>query len=121
MNRVCEETIQERLLSYVDAHFLTMENLKEAADAIGYNYTYLSRLFKKVTGMPANKYITDKKIGMAKELLTAHPDLILEDVSSMCGYRDTSYFIRVFKKQTGMSPGEYRAAENIGAPAETLF
>ena len=119
MNRIFDENIEERLLGYVDAHFLTMENLKEAADVLGYNYAYLSRLFKKITGMPVTRYITEKKINMAKELLIARPDITLEEISGMCGYYDTSYFIRVFKKHTGATPGEYRM-DQTGEPQELL-
>lgn len=97
------------MLEYVDTHFLTLESLEQVADVLGYNYTYLSRMFKKITNMSASKYITNKKIALAKELLERHPDMLLDDICGMCGYHDTSYFSRVFKKCTGVSPGEYRA------------
>ena len=109
MEWVCERNAEERVLEYVDTHFLTLESLEQVADVLGYNYTYLSRMFKKITNMSASKYITNKKIALAKELLERHPDMLLDDICGMCGYHDTSYFSRVFKKCTGVSPGEYRA------------
>lgn len=114
MNHVCEENMWERMIAYMDKNFLTLKNLKEAANALGYNYTYFSRLFKKVTGLSASQYITDKKISMAKELLSTEPGMALKDVGEKCGYYDTSYFIRIFKKWTGMSPGEYRGSVSGG-------
>ena len=109
MEWVCERNAEERVLEYVDTHFLTLESLEQVADVLGYNYTYLSRMFKKITNMSASKYITNKKIALAKELLERHPDMLLDDICGMCGYHDTYYFSRVFKKCTGVSPGEYRA------------
>ena len=69
MEWVCERNAEERVLEYVDTHFLTLESLEQVADVLGYNYTYLSRMFKKITNMSASKYITNKKIALAKELL----------------------------------------------------
>ena len=78
------------------------------ADEFGYNYAYLSRLFKKKSGMSMNKYITKKKIEFAKTLIQDKPDMRLSEISDLCGYEDSRYFSRVFKAETGMSPSEYK-------------
>lgn len=103
-----EKKIETRVLEYVDSNFLTLEGLEQVADVFGYNYTYLSRLFKKMSGVSLNKYITEKKITLSKQMLHEHPDMVLDEVCELCGYNDCRYFSRVFKAQTGCTPSEYR-------------
>ncbi len=111
MDQIYEKNLDTKVLEYVDNNFLTLESLEQVADVFGYNYTYLSRLFKKMSGMPMNKYITEKKIALARKLLKEQPDLILEEVCELCGYNDCRYFSRVFKSLTGVTPSEYRTGE----------
>lgn len=115
MDQIYEKNIETRVLEYVDNNFLTLESLEQVADVFGYNYTYLSRLFKKMSGMPMNKYITEKKIALARKLLKEQPEMILEEVCELCGYNDCRYFSRVFKSQTGMTPSEYRTGQKISS------
>lgn len=103
-----EKKIETRVLEYVDSNFLTLEGLEQVADVFGYNYTYLSRLFKKMSGVSLNKYITEKKITLSKQILREQPGMVLEEVCELCGYNDCRYFSRVFKAQTGCTPSEYR-------------
>lgn len=120
MERIYEKSVEMRVLEYVDSNFLTLESLEQVADVFGYNYTYLSRLFKKMSGMSMNKYITEKKIARAKELLENHPGMTLENVCDLCGYHDCRYFSRVFKSQTGMTPSEYRKRLQVDRPEHLL-
>lgn len=108
METLYEDNIEKRLFDYVNEHYLTIESVEKVADEFGYNYAYLSRLFKKKVGKSMNRYITEKKMSLAKELLEKHPDLSLVEISEMCGYNDYRYFSRVFKGETGEAPSEYR-------------
>ena len=103
-----EEYDEETVLDYVNERYLTIESLEEVADHFGYNYAYLSRIFKKKAGMSMSRYITQKKIGLAKELIETKPEMRLSEISDMCGYNDSRYFSRVFKAETGYSPSEYK-------------
>ena len=73
--------------------------MEQVAEEFGYNYAYLSRLFKKKSGMSMNKYITKKKIEFAKTLIQDKPDMRLSEISDLCGYEDSRYFSRVFKRK----------------------
>ena len=57
--------------------------------------------------MNFSAYLNDYRIAKAKELLGT-TDLGVKDVSYACGYADSSYFARVFKRQTGQTPSDYR-------------
>jgi AraC-like DNA-binding protein len=73
----------------------------------GMSEVYFRKLFKKVTGISPAKFITDHKVGRAKELLL-EDYLTLEEIAERCGFSTLSYFCRVFKASTGMTPGVFR-------------
>lgn len=107
-----EDRACNKILEYVNERYLTIESIEEVADEFGYNYAYLSRVFKTMVGESMSKYITGKKIALAKELIETRPEMKLSEVCIMCGYNDSRYFSRVFKKEVGFSPSEYK--EEVG-------
>ena len=75
---------------------------------IGLSFYYLSRIFKKVTGEKFIDYKIKEKIKKARKLLLRRPDSPVKQIASQVGYKDISYFTKVFKKITGMSPLHFR-------------
>ena len=69
---------------------------------------YLGRLFKKETGMCIGDYINLRRLEIAKELLASTDDKIIS-ISSSVGFNNVTYFNRLFKKQTGLTPLQYRS------------
>ncbi len=80
---------------------------KELAKELEVNYTYLSQLFVKETGMKLTAYIAREKINASKTHLLYTEDSI-EQIASLYGFSSQSHFGQVFKKQTGRTPREYR-------------
>ena len=70
---------------------------------------HLIRIFKKATGETPANYITRKKLERAELLLTT-TIIPVKNIASELGYEDISYFIRIFRKHSNMSPQEYRNA-----------
>lgn len=68
---------------------------------------YLSKIFKQETGQNLNLYITDVRISRAKYLL-ANTEKSVSDIAAMVGYEDVNYFIRTYKKMTGITPSKNR-------------
>ncbi|MBB3110731.1 two-component system response regulator YesN [Paenibacillus phyllosphaerae] len=68
---------------------------------------YISRKFKQVMNENISDYVTRIRIDRAKSLLLA-PQLKISQIAEKVGFQDEKYFSKVFKKQTGCSPGEYR-------------
>ncbi len=68
---------------------------------------HLGRVFKKETGMSISSYITKKRIAVAKQLLTK-TSLSITRISERVGISYSSYFTKVFREQTGLTPQEYR-------------
>jgi AraC-like DNA-binding protein len=69
---------------------------------------HLSRLFQAQGHMTFSGYLTHVRIDRAKHLLGSY-SLKLDDVAARCGYRDTAYFCRVFRRLAKMTPASYRA------------
>ena len=81
-------------------------SLKDIADMFNANYTYLSKAFKEDTKMSFTKYLNSYRIQKAKELLK-HTDKKIYEVSYDVGI-EPGHFNYVFKRSTGVSPGEFR-------------
>ena len=73
----------------------------------------MSRVFKEETGTAFHDYRNAVRIGKARQLLL-HEDLRITDVASAVGFDDQSYFTKVFRRFTGMTPLRYRARYTQG-------
>ncbi|QJX61114.1 response regulator [Niallia circulans] len=92
---------------YIDKYYDRAISLEEVADQIGISSYYLSKLFKERFQVTFIDYITNTRLEKAKELLLV-PNVSLKEIALTIGYKDPNYFSRVFKKEVGMSPSEYR-------------
>jgi len=99
-----------RAKQYIYQHFSQPLTLSEVAKAIHVNGSYLSHLFTEVTGSTYVHYLTACRMEKAKELL-ANPQLKVYEIGEMVGYQNPRYFSGIFRKFTGMTPNEYRAAK----------
>ncbi len=83
--------------------------LEELARRAGLTRSYFSVLFRKEVGMPVSDYIRAMRVDEAKDLLrlTGYSQL---EISSYLAFNSQSHFVSVFRRVTGMTPGEYRRA-----------
>lgn len=86
---------------------------EELASAVHLSPGYLTRIFKKETGMALTDYIIEKRIAVAKQLLTK-TSLPITTISSRVGISYSSYFTKIFKEKVGVSPFEYRQQSKGG-------
>lgn len=95
--------------NYIRENYSREITLEDAARHVHVSPCYLSRIFSKEAGLSFKKYLTNTKLNYAKKLLllTYKP---VSEIAFDAGYRDVSYFCRVFKQSQGLSPNEYRAA-----------
>lgn len=82
-------------------------NMEELAAEYGISSRYVRRFFQEQMGMGSNEYITMLRIGRAKQLLW-RPEYSVTEVALMSGFSSSQYFCRVFRRQTGTTPAEYR-------------
>lgn len=93
------------LLRYIDANLSEPITLKTLEHEFYLNGTYISRQFKKHTGLTLRNYILDRRISYARTLLDS--DLSITEVCHRSGFSDYANFIRSFTKTVGISPGKY--------------
>lgn len=97
-----------RAIDYIRDHLHSRIKIEDIANYLSLSVAYLSRLFKAETGMVLSEYINIKKIESASSMLqfSKYTDL---EISNMLGFSSQSYFIKIFKKYTGMTPKEYKS------------
>ena len=92
---------------YILAHIGEMITTETLSKELGMNRTYLCKLFTEETGLTIHRYVTRVKMEEAKRLMDITQKSIGE-IADYLGYSSQSYFQRVFKDYTGVTPGVYR-------------
>lgn len=99
--------VVKAILSIVDQEIDRDITLHMVADRMYVNSSYLSRLFKQETGVPFSTYVLERKMEKAKSILQEGGKVY--DAARLVGYRDVSYFTKVFRKYWGVTPGEMKS------------
>lgn len=86
----------------------TRITIKNLAEHVQLNPSYLSRLFKKETGVTVSEYIRQLKIDAAKNMLI-YSDFSPSEIASILAFPDQSYFTEVFHKLVGATPRQYQS------------
>lgn len=93
---------------YILEHFYEPNfNISYLANTINVSISYLSTTFKQAMGTNLSTYIITLRLNKAKALLLDFKYAI-SDIAPQCGYEDSKYFAKLFKKKTGVTPTEYR-------------
>lgn len=105
-----EQTTHEvvrKVHEFIESHISTEISLIHMADYVNLNPSYLSRLYKQITGNGLSDYLTELRDRKAKELLTKS-SLKVHEIATALGYNSSHSFIRFFKKKNRTTPQEYR-------------
>ncbi|SFG78307.1 two-component system, response regulator YesN [Desulfotomaculum arcticum] len=81
--------------------------LAQAASEVHLSPAYLSRIFKQKVRQSFTGYLTQHRLQQARQLLL-HTERTIDEIAYSVGYSNNSYFTAVFKKNTGLTPSEYR-------------
>jgi len=95
---------------YVNSYYMTPLTLQSIADHVGLNPHYLSRLFKKHTGISLQSHILSVRLWEAKRYL--HLGYSTKETANLCGFNDTSNFSKSFKKVNNISPAAWKKAKD---------
>jgi AraC-like DNA-binding protein len=93
---------------YIDENFNKILSLDIIADYISLNPSYTGRIFKQHYNIGVADYINQVRIEKAVELLNAGGDYKINDLAVMTGFTNATYFIQIFKKLMGQTPGQYK-------------
>ncbi len=96
------------LLKYVDDHFTEEISREQLSELFFFDPDYITKIFKRETGLSFKNYVIDKRLALARELLE-ETDSPVHDIALKVGYDNYSYFTRLFKKSYGITPVEFRA------------
>ena len=102
----------ESVAAYINNHLNTPQTVSKIAASCAMSESSLRRRMLLETGLSPVRYIAKQKAEKAMQLLAIH-ELSVEDISAILGYYDASHFIKGFKKQTGMTPTQYRKVDHI--------
>ena len=95
-----------KIIEYINEHYTEQLTLTEVSKLFKFNYYYLSSYFSSHNKEGFNEFVNKIRIENACDFLKK--DIPISDISSMVGYSDHSYFCKVFKKFTGVTPSKFR-------------
>ena len=100
---------------FIQKNFSRKLSLDEIASASGLSAPYFSTIFKKEMGENLSSYLNRLRVEKANRLL-AETDLSLGKIADSCGFEDQSWFSKIYKTYTGISPGKYRQKKKTPVP-----
>lgn len=104
-----------KALQYIRQHYTRKLSLDEVAGAVHLSPSYFSKVFKNEVGRNFNAYLNLLRIEQSKKLLL-YDGIKLVDIAPMVGFEDQSYFSKVFKRTTGVSPHQFRKSGGRAEP-----
>lgn len=93
--------------NYIQTHLAENLTLSTLANVVNYNSSYISRIFKQITGMKLSDYVTACRIDKTKELLLSTNESV-QIIAKKVGFDSSQYLSTVFRDKTGLTPGEFR-------------
>jgi len=108
----------ESLLEYVDAHLSSSLSLADLATTSTLTVAHLSRALKRATGETPKRWLQQRRVNHAKQLLVRNNGS-LREIAIACGFSSQSHLTRVFVKLTGTTPRAWQASRRIPAQSRT--
>ncbi|PZE22282.1 helix-turn-helix domain-containing protein [Paenibacillus xerothermodurans] len=106
----------ELMQQYIEQHYRQDIVLEDLAKNVFYtDPSYLSRLFKKKTGTSFSKFLTSVRMHKARKMMENGSDLAVADIAEAVGFNDCSYFIQMYKKFFGATPGRHKKTMDINS------
>jgi len=98
----------EKSITYMNANLYNSSLLlSEVAKQSDISFNHFRKLFKEQYGITPIEYVTNERLTKAKKLLI-HSPMTIDEIAKSCGFNSSVYFYRIFKKNTGVTPSDYR-------------
>jgi len=97
----------QKMLLYIGQHETEAIRLEQLAGLCGKSLSQAERIFRKETGMPLYRYILNRRIELARQLLT-ETGMSVREIAAYLSFEDEYYFSGLFRQKTGVSPTQYR-------------
>jgi AraC-like DNA-binding protein len=99
--------VSKKIVDFLEGHYMEDVSLQAIADCVGFNKNYICSVFKHDSRLTIGECLNLIRIRKAAELIS-YSDMDLSQVYSATGFANLSHFNRIFKKITGIPPGQYR-------------
>ncbi|EMS71160.1 AraC family transcriptional regulator [Ruminiclostridium cellobioparum] len=109
MGNDINSSVFNSVLEWIRINIKKSIHISDIADKYNYNVDYFNRIFKQKTGMSLLRYINDRKLSKAKEMLV-NTNYSIKEISYHLGFDDEKYFMKLFKKHEHLTPTQYRNA-----------
>ena len=101
--------ISKKVIEYIDGNFADPTlSISKISNQMYMNVSYICTVFKREQGITISDCITAVRLKKAKELLLKNKQMTVTDIAAAVGFNSTSYFNKVFKKNTGITPAQFR-------------
>lgn len=101
-----------KVRSFVKKNYMIKLSLNDISNYVGFSVSYISRVFKEETGENISTYINRIRVDNSKVILLDE-SIPLVEVAYLVGFDDQSYYSKVFKKITGVTPGRFRELKGM--------
>ena len=105
MNASSSDILCYQIMNYIDTHIFRISKACDVSDAMNYNYSYISALFKRTTGRTLSDYFRNARLKAAK-VLVDEGKMSVSQISDLLNYSSIYVFSRAFKKQYGYCPSD---------------
>ena len=111
-NSILIQKIKNIIINHVESHPESKQKFSEfLSKKIGYDYSYISRIFSSNTGYTIEKYFSLQRIEKTKELIK-YDELNLSEIAYKLNYSSVAHLSKQFKQVTGMNPSEFKRQQN---------
>ncbi len=103
-----ENGLVQQVIRYLSTQYTEPVSIERMADTLGFNRAYLSRAFKRHTGMTPVNFLLKLRIDKARQLLRERKELTTQQIAASVGFQDPLYFSKQFRRMYGQPPSAYR-------------
>ena len=112
-NSILIQKIKNIIINHVESHPESKQKFSEfLSKKIGYDYSYISRIFSSNTGYTIEKYFSLQRIEKTKELIK-YDELNISEIAYKLNYSSVAHLSKQFKQVTGMNPSEFKRQQNL--------
>jgi AraC family transcriptional regulator, melibiose operon regulatory protein len=98
----------ENIASYIQLNYMKKMTLESISEALNLSKSYVSHVFKEMTGFTVMEYVMGCRLTQVKYSLEMEPNKALHDIAHDCGFESASHFSRYFREKMGVTAKEYR-------------
>jgi AraC family transcriptional regulator, melibiose operon regulatory protein len=98
----------ENIATYVQENYMNKLTLQSIAESLNLSKSYVSHVFKEMTGFTVMEYLMECRLTQVKYSLEMEPEKALKDIAYDCGFESVSHYSRFFREKVGVTAKEYR-------------